>query len=136
MAHATTRKKTNGHGPSPAQNDFTSMFAENGKTLEAVAEANRALMQGWTDINQELMRFFGERFKQDMDCTQSLMGCTRPEEFMDVQRGFMEQAMRDYWSEAEKIMTMANGMARNGWAPVEERAHEAAEKTETAVAAE
>ena len=127
MAQASTRKKANGNGQSSAPADFTSMFAENGRALEAVAEANKALMQGWSDINQELMRFFGERFKQDMDCTQSLMGCSRPEEFIDVQRGFMEQAMRDYWAEAETLMNMANGMARNGWAPVEERATHLAE---------
>ena len=127
MAQASTRKKANGNGQSSAPADFTSMFAENGRALEAVAEANKALMQGWSDINQELMRFFGERFKQDMDCTQSLMGCSRPEEFIDVHRGFMEQAMRDYWAEAETLMNMANGMARNGWAPVEERATNLAE---------
>lgn len=127
MAQASTRKKANGNGQSSTQADFASMFAENGKTFEAMAEANKAMMQGWSDMNQELMRFFGERFKQDMDCTQSLMGCSRPEEFMDVQRGFMEQAMRDYWAEAEKLMIIANGMARNGWAPVEERAAHLAE---------
>ncbi len=132
MAQASTRKKANGNGQSPASADYAAMFAENGKTFEAVAEANKALMQGWTDINQELMRFFGERFKQDMTCTQSLMGCTRPEDFIDIQRGFMEQAMRDYWTEAEKLMNMATGMARHGWAPVEERATHMAEDIEAA----
>ena len=127
MAQASTRKKANGNGQSSNPADFASMFAENGKTFEAMAEANKAVMQGWSDINQELMRFFGERFKQDMDCTQSLMGCSRPEEFIEVQRGFMEQAMRDYWTEAEKLMTIANGMARNGLAPVEERTAHTAE---------
>ncbi len=135
MAQASTRKKANGNGQSPNPADFTAMFAENGKTFEAVTEANKALMQGWSDINQELMRFFGERFKQDMDCTQSLMGCSRPEEFIEVQRGFMEQAMRDYWSEAETLMNMANGMARNGWAPVEERATHLAESGPSGTAA-
>ena len=134
MAQASTRKKTNGNGQS-ATADFASMFAENGRTFEAVAEANKALMQGWSDINQELMRFFGERFKQDMDCTQSLMGCSRPEEFIEVQRGFMEQAMRDYWTEAEKLMTMANGMAGNGWAQFEERSARLAESGQSGVQA-
>ena len=134
MAQASMRKKTNGNGQG-ATADFASMFAENGRTFEAVAEANKALMQGWSDINQELMRFFGERFKQDMDCTQSLMGCSRPEEFIEVQRGFMEQAMRDYWTEAEKLMTMANGMAGNGWAQFEERSARPAESGQSGVQA-
>ena len=50
MAQASTRKKANGNGQS-STTDFTSMFAENGKTLEAMAEANRAMMQGWSDMN-------------------------------------------------------------------------------------
>ncbi len=103
---------------------MAAFVAGSGEGIETAMESQRAVLDGMTEISQEVMTFMSHRFQEDMEASQSLMACTTPEEAFHVQRRFAETATREYFDEARKVMELAARVARDGWAPVERRTAE------------
>ncbi|MDJ0982934.1 MAG: phasin family protein [Kiloniellales bacterium] len=83
--------------------------------------ANQAMLNGWTAFNQEVMAFADQRLRAELGRTESLIGCSSPEEALQLQASFVQAAGEDYLREAQKLMGMMMDISRDCWAPVEER---------------
>ena len=92
---------------------------------QTMLAANQAMMNGWTALNQEIMAFADHRMREEFGRTESLFGCSGPEEALQVQASFVQAAGEDYVREAQKLMGMMRDISRDCWAPVEERTREA-----------
>ena len=105
--------------------DFGEFAKSNQDAVQTMLAANQAMMNGWTALNQELMAFADHRMREEFGRTESLFGCSGPEEALQVQASFAQAAGEDYLREAQKLMGMMMDISRDCWAPVEERTREA-----------
>ena len=105
--------------------EFGDFAKSNQDAVQTVLAANQAMMNGWTALNQELMAFADHRMREEFGRTESLFGCSGPEEALQVQASFAQAAGEDYLREAQKLMGMMMDISRDCWAPVEERTREA-----------
>ncbi len=101
--------------------DFGDFAKSNQDTVQAMLMANQAMLNGWTAFNQEVMAFADHRLRAEFGRTESLIGCSSPEEALQLQASFVQAAGEDYLREAQKLMGMMMDISREYWAPVEEQ---------------
>ena len=101
--------------------DFGDFAKSNQDAVQAMLMANQAMMNGWTAFNQEVMAFADQRLRAELGRTESLIGCSSPEEALQLQASFVQAAGEDYLREAQKLMGMMMDISREYWAPVEEQ---------------
>ncbi|MDJ0942365.1 MAG: phasin family protein [Kiloniellales bacterium] len=105
--------------------DFGDFAKSNQETVQTMLAANQAMLDGWTALNREIMAFADHRLREEFGRTESLIGCSGPEEALRLQASFVQAAGEDYLREAQKLMGMMMDISRDCWAPVEERTREA-----------
>lgn len=122
---AATGKATgsfgNGAFPSFNPGEFSKLGSRN---MEVATKAARAYFNGMTKLNQEMMGFFSNRVKKDMETAQTMMTSKTSEQAFHCQAEFVEGAIRDYAEETSKLLNLAADMAHETLAPVEERTEE------------
>lgn len=111
------------------QMGMESLMATNGETLRAVMKANEAALEGMVAIGREIMEFGTERVRRDLETQGSLMRCTNAEEAYRLQCDYAREATQQYFEEASKLMNLSAQIARDCWAPIEDRTRAAIEET-------
>lgn len=94
------------------------------RNLQVATRAARAYYNGAAKLNQEVMNFFNDRVRKDIETATTFMSSTSSEEAFHKQAEFVEEAIRDYADEASKLLHLAADMAHETLAPVEERTEE------------
>ena len=105
--------------------DLGAFARSNGEAFETFIKANQAMMGGWAALNQELMSFTDRRLREGFERTESLIGCSNPEDAFKLQCGFAKTAGEDYVAETQKLMGLMMEISRDCWAPVEDRTRQA-----------
>ena len=60
-------------------------------------------MTAWLDIMTESARFVADRFRQELDTQQAILGCRKLEDFLRLQAEFYQKAIEQYTSEATRV---------------------------------
>ncbi len=60
-------------------------------------------MAAWIEIMTESARFVADRFQQDLETQQAILGCRKPEDLLRLQSEFYRKAMEQYTSEATRM---------------------------------
>jgi hypothetical protein len=60
-------------------------------------------MTAWLDIMTESARFVADRFRQDLETQQAILGCRKPEDLLRLQAEFYQKAIEQYTSEATRV---------------------------------
>lgn len=105
--------------------DLGAFARSNGEAFETFIKANQAMMDGWAALNQELMAFTDRRLREEFERTESLIGCSNPEDAFKLHCGFAKTAGEDYLAETQKLMGLMMEISRGCWAPVEDRTRQA-----------
>jgi hypothetical protein len=98
---------------------------ENGATVNALLEAGNAMLQGWMTLSQELIEFSSARWREQLELSQRLLGCSDPNAAFDMQCELARAASRQFFDEAAKLMDLAAKAAQSSWAPLETRTKQA-----------
>lgn len=87
--------------------DASDMFEANGAVFAAALKASEAMFAGVAEINREMMSFAGDRVRQSVETSGSLMGCHDPAEAFNVQCEHARRATQAYLEEATRLMSLA-----------------------------
>jgi hypothetical protein len=107
-----------------AKDDFpTAMpFAEiedfNASAFDAYLRTSRAILENTAALNQEMVRFAGERFKADLEALQTLPGYTNVQGVMTFQSEFMRKTAEAYQAEFSKLMQQSTEAASTMFEPL------------------
>jgi len=96
-------KATNKQGTGVAM-PFAGMASLNSGMIEAYVQASQTLMTNALTINQELMRFAGERFQADIEALQTLSQCRNGQDMVSLQSDFAQTAAEAYQAEFSKLL--------------------------------
>ncbi|MBB4210052.1 phasin protein [Rhodothalassium salexigens DSM 2132] len=118
MPQAKTSATAENKKTAPGMPDMSTMF-DNSAMLEmgtsqmrTMTAMNGKLLSGWVSIQEELAEFARQRLQKDMDFQHALETCASPGDAFQLYSSFMQNAMREYWDEATKVVSLA---ARNGF---------------------
>jgi hypothetical protein len=117
----TSASKTRAAAVSVPQIDVAKLLDTNGDNLKAMMRANEAILEGLAELGREMIAFGNTRLRQDLAATESFMGCKDAGETFRVQMDFARSASEQYYAEANKLMELANKMAKDCWSPIEGR---------------
>ncbi len=87
--------------------DASDVFEANGAAFAAALKASEAMFAGVAEINREVMSFAGDRLRQGVETSGSLIGCHDPAEAFGVQCEHARRATQAYLEEATRLMTLA-----------------------------
>ena len=99
----------------------------NGTAMEAFMRAGEAVLKGVGTLGEEMVTFAEKRVRASMDTTQSLVRCGSFAEAFELQSQYARSATEEYFTEATKIFSLSAKIAKDGMAPIESQAREAAE---------
>lgn len=88
----------------PFQLPLAELGDMNNNAFEAYLRTSRAILENAAAVNQEMMRFAGERFQADLEAIQTLPGYTNIPGVMNFQSEFMRRAADAYQAEFSKLM--------------------------------
>ena len=57
----------------------------------------------WLEIMTESARFVADRFQQDLESQQAILGCSKPEDLLRLQSEFYRKMREQYASEATRM---------------------------------
>ena len=77
--------------------------AFNGALAESYAQAGRMLVENAVNMNQEIVRFAGERLQTDLATLQAMMRCANLNDAIAVQTEFVQSAVKAYQTELGKL---------------------------------
>lgn len=83
---------------------FGDMGDINGNVFEAYVRTSQAILENAAALNQEMVRFAGERFRADLEAMQTLPGYTNVQGVVSFQSEFMRRAAEAYQAEFTKLM--------------------------------
>jgi hypothetical protein len=85
------------------------------QALETFESAQQAMMEGVTRFQKELVDFVSERIRHDMETQQALLRCRSFDEVRDVQVTFLQTAMDQYSTEANKLMRLGSEVVQRSF---------------------
>lgn len=101
-------------------------------TLDDVANAGQAYINGIAAVNQEIAGFLQARLQHDIALGESLARCRTLADATRVQNDWLKQAHDDYTAESHKLFELGSSLMRASLAP-EAATHSA--KTDTSESA-
>lgn len=101
----------------------------NGSIVGAYVQASQAILENAYTLNQEMLRFAGERFQADVAALQTLSQCTNWEEMAGVQSKFTRTATEAYQAEIAKLTARSSDAISAAWQPLQETAKTLSEGT-------
>ena len=117
----TQASKTPTAAAAVPQIDVVNLLDANGENLKAMMRANEAILEGLTELGREMMAFGDTRLRQNLAASENLMCCKDASEAFRLQTDFARSASEHYYTEASKLMELANKMAKDCWCPLEDR---------------
>lgn len=109
---------------------FAAPYAEieafNANAFDAYLRASRAVLESAAALNQEMMRFAGERVKADLEALQVLPGYTNVQGMVSFQSEYMRKLAEAYQTEFTKLMQQSTDAASAMFEPLLESVRESA----------
>jgi len=97
---------------------FVDMTRLNGGMFEPWAQTGQALMETAFALNQQMMRFAGERLQADMEAFQALSQCANWQDMTGFQADFARSAVEAYQAQFFKLMERSAEAGTATWKPV------------------
>jgi hypothetical protein len=110
---------------------LSTMNVLNGKLMAYYAEAGQTALMNAVKMNQELMRFAGERFQADVQALQTMSRCANWSELADCQTDFARKTTEAYEAELSKLMRMGSDATSETLQPLRHAAETGAEAQAT-----
>jgi len=125
MARQTTSPLRS--GSAKITESLSTMNGLNGKLMACYARAGQTAFMNAVKMNQEIMRFAGERFQADVQALQAMARCTNWNEMADYQTDFARTVTQAYEAEMSKLMAMGSEATSETLKPLQEAAETAVE---------
>lgn len=116
----TTAKTASDELPFPAQ--FMDMGEFNGNAFDAYVRTSQAILENAAALNQEMVRFAGERYQADLEAIQALPGYTDVQGVVKFHSDCMCRAAEAYQAEFSKLMQQSAQAASTMFEPMIESA--------------
>lgn len=116
--------KAAAESPATEMADYSAVFQTNGAAFAAALRAGEAMLQGWAEINREMMNFASDRLRRSLETSESLIGCQDPTQAFGVQCEHARQATQAYLEEATRLMSLAAKLSEDCLTPIEAQARE------------
>jgi len=116
IAQKKARKTEKADLPFPVP--FAEMEGLNASAFDAYIRTSRAILENTAALNQEMVRFAGERFKADLEALQTLPGYTNVQGVMSFQSEFMRKTAEAYQAEFSKLMQQSTEAASTMFEPL------------------
>ena len=94
----------------------------NDNVFEAYVRTSQAILESAAALNQEMVRFAGERYQADLEAIQTLPNYTNVQDVVDFQSEFMRKAAEAYQTEFSKLMQQSADAASTVFEPMIESA--------------
>jgi hypothetical protein len=118
MAKQTiSQLKTNGTKITESLSDMN-MF--NGRLVACCARAGQSAFVNAFKMNQEILRFAGERFQADVQAMQTLSRCANWTELADCQTDFARTVTEAYETELSRLMSMGSDATNETLKPLQD----------------
>ncbi len=115
-ARGTTSRQAEAAAAMP---NFGALVEFNERAFEGVMKANEAMIKGMATVSRETFSFVQTRLREDLETYQVLIHrCSSPGEVYDCQRRFAEKATSQYLEMANKLTSLATGIASSAWRPL------------------
>jgi len=83
---------------------FGDMGEVNSSVFDAYVRTSQAILESAAVLNQEMVRFAGERLQADLEALQTLPGYTNMQGAVSFQSDYMRRAAEAYQAEFTKLM--------------------------------
>ncbi len=88
--------------------------------LEAFVQANETIINGMAALNSEMLTFGNKRLRENIERSESLVGCKGAEEAFRIQFDFAQSATQQYMDQTNNLLTILAKMTGIFWAPLQE----------------
>jgi hypothetical protein len=113
MAKATKkRRKSQKLSKNPTQESPKADPAATEQVFETFVQSNEGILAGMAALNTEMATFCNERVRENVERSESLMGCSNAEEAVKIQWDFCQRATEQYLNQTSNllgIMAKMNG---------------------------
>lgn len=99
---------------------LSTMNVLNGKLMAYYAQAGQSALMNAVKMNQELLRFAGERFQADVEVLQTMSHCANWSELADCQTDFARMTTEAYEAELSKLMRMGSDATSETLKPLQD----------------
>jgi hypothetical protein len=93
--------------------------------LEAFVQANEVIMNGMAALNSEMLAFGNKRLRENIERSESLVGCKDAEEAFRIQCDFAQSVTQQYLNQSNNLLTILAKMTQEFWAPLQEHTRKA-----------
>ncbi len=122
---AGSTKKTSGPKQATEPSEHEADIGEISDDLEAFVQANEAIMNGMAALSSEMLAFGDKRLRQNIERSESLVGCKDAEEAFRTQFDFAQSATQQYLDQTNNLLTILAKMTGDFWAPLQEHTRQA-----------
>ena len=92
------------------------IFATGAKNMAAFNPMSSAALQAWSEMGAQVMQFMSSRMQQDIETQKAMLGCKSLEDVQKLQSEFFSQALKDYNTEAARLMEIMTAAMTRGFA--------------------
>ncbi len=118
-------KKSSGPKQATETSEHEADIGEVGNALEAFVQANDVIMNGMAALSSEMLAFGNKRLRENLERSESLVGCKNAEEAFRTQFDFAQSATQQYLDQTNNLLTILAKMTENFWAPLQEHTRQA-----------
>ncbi len=123
MARST--KKSSGPKQATGRSEHEADIGEISDDLESFVQANEVIMNGVTALSSEMLAFGNKRLRENIERSESLVGCEDAEEAFRIQCVFAQSATQQYLDQSNNLLTILAKMTEDFWAPLQEHTRQA-----------
>ena len=122
---AGSTKKSSGPIQATERSVHEADIGEISDDLEAFVQANEVIMNGMAALSSEMLAFGNKRLRENIERSESLVGCKDAEEAFRIQFDFAQSATQQYLNQTNNLLTMLAKMTGDFWAPLQEHTRQA-----------
>ena len=78
---------------------------------DPISEAGKAFVDAAAAWQQEVTDFMSRRWRRNMECCEALLSCQEPQQAVDLQYRYAQNAAEDYLSESHRLLDIATRMS-------------------------
>jgi len=122
---AGSTNKSSGSKQATERSEHEADIGEISDDLEAFVQANEMIMNGMAALNSEMLAFGNTRLRENLERSESLVGCKNAEEAFRTQFDFAQSAPQQYLDQSNNLLTILAKMTEDFWAPLQEHTRQA-----------
>ena len=122
MAKTTKkRRRSQKLSTNPAQGSPKVDPAASEQVFESFVQSNEAILAGMGALNSEMATFCNERFRENVESSGSLVGCSDAEEAFKIQWDFCQRATEQYLNQTSNLLGIMAKMTGDFLTPLQEQ---------------